>query len=337
VTLRPISLWPSEPISAPGTTAPEVRQPLFPSARQGLTYAVEACGGDRRHHISLPEYVGHCVISSVAKHVSPMPISAALQCPKTVAQVLLYSQWGWERSTESLNEVLNAFPDSRILLDRVDSLTSVVEELPDYWSGSESWQVFSMSKTMGLEGGGLVYDGLAWVNPPSTQSEDVEKLLLELDAIRSRLPDGSSLRALVSQWRMSDIDALGPSLTQWLDLNDIECALATAARARSEHLAVVRDHRERLDLTDWMAEQITGEVKALPGILPVPCIDLEQGSQLATEIETQTGVQVVPYHFDYSSSFIVPDWRPVVAVPLHWRVPMDTLDWIIGRCGRNGA
>jgi hypothetical protein len=315
---------------APGHTPQDVRTILYPSARQGVTHAVRMLGGERSQRIALPEYVGHCVISSVGKSITPIPISAALLCPLTINQVLLYSQWGWERPQSALTEVVASFPSAGIILDRVDSSTCSMDSLPGYWQEGGAFQVFSLSKVLGLAGG-LVYDRTFHVPPATSEPEEVRTVSQELLKIRNGLPVDSDTGYTLTQWEMFDLPCLSQETLSWLESNDLDAAVCGVNASRKERVEVVRHHAERLRLPEWMVRQISDEAAPSPGILPL--LPLAQGSEeeVARDIFRETGLQVALYHFDFSASFVRTDWRKSIAIPLHWEVPPDMLEWAIHR------
>ena len=328
--MKPIELWPRQNFSAPGHTPHDVRTILYPSARQGVTHAVRMLGGERSQRIALPEYVGHCVISSVGKSITPIPISAALLCPLTISQVLLYSQWGWERPQSALAEVLSCFPRAGIILDRVDSSTCSMDTLPGYWQDDGAFQVFSLSKVLGLAGG-LVYDRNFNIPLGPGEPDEVRTVRQELLRIRKSLPAGSDTRYALAQWEMFDLPCLSQETVSWLESNDLEAAIRGANAARKERVEVVRHHAEKLRLPDWMVRQISDEAAPSPGILPLLPLAPGGEEEMASDITQETGIQVALYHFDFSASFVKTDWRKSIAIPLHWQVPPDMLEWAI-RC-----
>ena len=100
---------------------------------------------------------------------------------------------------------------------------------------------------------------------------------------------------------------------------------------------MVRRHATQLELPDWMNSGVTSNSGVLPGILPLFCGDLEACNALAKEVTAKVSIQATPYHFDCSRSFLNPDWRPALAVPMHWQVSPETLDAIIRLAGLGGA
>lgn len=323
-----VGLWPDSPIAALGVTPESIQQLVFPSARQGLTRAVRLLGGSRGQFIAIPEYSGHCVISAVGKVITPLPIPFALHCPQRISQVLLYNQWGWERPVQALDEVQANFPSARIILDRVDSLADTLERLIEVPFPDHILQVFSLAKTLGLPGGGFVRLSAQWVSPGSTFDLPPETIAVGdlLHRLMDELPRHSFSRSLLPQWIRSDIPQPSPELTHWLCANDLALAYQRGSEARRSRVTLLRRKLSRLHYPTWMERQVCGETGILPGIAPLLCDDIDTANQMAESVRGLIGIGVGTYHFDVSPSYLYPDWRPAVALPIHWQVSVPEVE-----------
>ena len=326
-----ILLWPSEPIDVQGSTDQELRDRIFPSGRQGVTFAVGLLGGERTDLIALPEYASHCVISAVGKLATPLPIPVAVSVRKSISTVLLYSQWGWERPFTALEEVRDAFSGAGIIMDRVDSMTNDLKTWPEKWD-KDLVQVLSFSKTLGLAGGGMVsWNGL-WQCPNLQSDPDTRTIGGGLARMAAALPEDSSHRTTLAHWQMSDIDRLSDPLDRWLKRQDLAEAFVRAAEGRDACLKVVGEYAGRLNLPDWMSSQIEDSDPVYPGILPLFAGDHQASQTLIDKVQERTAVRSALYHFDQSDSYLRPDWRLCVAVPMHWQMAPEVLEWIILQC-----
>jgi hypothetical protein len=149
-----IGPWRKTPVSLAGTGP--YRGRVFPSGRQALTEAVRRLGLGRADRVALPEWSSHCVISAVGLVATPVPMREA----KDPAAVLIYDQWGWPRVR---------WPNARIIHDCVDTASLA-------FSDADA-QVWSLSKVLGLSGGGLLRVGQELVEFDPLQSD---RALLDL-------------------------------------------------------------------------------------------------------------------------------------------------------------
>ena len=321
-------LWPRCAIQAPGSTPKECSDRVVASGRRGLQVAVELLDGSRRTLIALPEYSSHCVISAVAKRATPLPITAATCRPTGVGLILLYDQWGWERSLDALAEARSLFSNASIILDRVDSLAHSIEDLAMRDEFSDTVQVFSLGKTLGLGGGGLVCHRNRWIGRSQSSSEDAA-FNAALTDLCDHVVDG--VQDLISTWAMSDLNSLPPKVLGWLHDNNLASAIELAASCRERNLRVVRDHLDLLRLPAWMENQVGrgSHSAALPGILPLFVDEDTDERELARRISDSTSLAVTFYHFDRSPSYITPEWNKCIAVPLHWQVDPQELQVVI--------
>jgi hypothetical protein len=323
-----IDLWPNEPFVEPGVTPEGIKDLIFPSGRQAISHAIELLGGRREWLAVIPEYSGHCLISAVAKKVMPLPITQADQCPDLVKIALLYCQWGWERPSEAVVEVCNRFPQAKLILDRVDSLAASLDELPLRGVAEGALQVFSLSKTLGLEGGGLLFSQGTWSANKNAGCEEDKKLAEEVWGLRERLAGGIAWD-MVKAWYMADMRVLPPWLCRWLDTNDLNTVLKSATDARIARRRIVIDCIDELGWPRWMIDQMGERSRLVPGIIPLFLKHGANANLLRMEIKAETDLQLEIYHFDISTSYLKPDWRPCLAVPLHGQISTQDLDWVI--------
>ena len=323
-----IGLWPFVPFAYPGTTSDAVKTLIFPSGRQAVTHALEMLGSRREWLVALPEYSGHCLVSAVAKSATPTPITLAIERPAAIDVMLLYCQWGWEKPTAALLEVSDFFPKAHLLLDRVDSLADSLYAMPWEDAGRDAVQIFSLSKTLGLAGGGLLFHRGTWVAHTSAPTAGCEQLAAILADLGAETGD-DEIRSTVKVWSMADVSTLSLPLRRWLDENDLEAAIRQAAEARSARRQLVVDHLDEMGWPSWMAEQLMVEESRIPGLAPLFINSIADADALKTAVEVEVGIEVELYHFDRSVSYLRPDWAPCLAVPLHGNVSLDKLERII--------
>src|SRR5262249_25501362 len=105
-----------------------------------LTEALRSLGLGRPDRVAVPEWSSHCVLSAVGAVATPVPMREA----RDPSAVLVYDQWGWPRSYAG---VRTRWPRAKIVHDCVDTA--------DLSFSDADAQVWSLSKVLGLAGGGL--------------------------------------------------------------------------------------------------------------------------------------------------------------------------------------
>ncbi len=322
-----IDLWPNVPFESVGTTGDKTRNLVFPSGRQAVLFAVDQLAGARDGRIALPDYSSHCLISIVAKKITPLPISSAICGPESIDIVLFYSQWGWERPLLELEAAIDTFPNAALIMDRVDSMGESLASLPECYASPDIFQVFSLNKLLGIGGGGLVARGDDWQDAEKGNEEEREvcRVLSELKKSLGASPEAD----LVQSWELADIGVFTPELAQWLDANNLAHSIRDAAAARRSRIETLAAYKDRLKWPQWMCEQLQGQQRTFPGIAPLFVRDRGIARDLARTIGERIGIRVADYHFDKSPSYTKSDWTPCIAVPLHWQVPIESLERII--------
>ena len=325
-----IGLWPRHPFEYSGTTPDDFMGLVFPSGRQAVTHAIGALGGRRDCMVAVPEYSGHCLLTAVAKLATPAPITLATKSPNAVDIVLLYCQWGWEKPAAALTEVADHFPRAGLVVDRVDSLAHSLDAMPWESADREAVQVFSLSKTLGLAGGGCVFHRGTWVPHEGAAAPGDQELGASLAAMAQETLD-PSVRASARVWGMADVPVLAPELQKWLADHDLVATIRHAADARVVRRQVIGDRLDEMRWEPWMEAQFSPGTDRVPGLAPLFIKSSEGAGPLKDAIETEVGVEIGLYHFDRSPSYLIPEWMPCLAVPLHGQVPVAKLERILQR------
>ena len=76
-----------------------------------------------------------------------------------------------------------------------------------------------------------------------------------------------------------------------------------------------------------MLDQVETEDGPMPGIFPLPISRAE--SKVLAELNERFHAELMFYHFDYSESYLRPDWKKVLAMPLHSEIELDKLDSVL--------
>jgi len=316
----PISLWRSAPVTASASTlrALASSKHVFPSGRQALAQALEKARMTRKDRVALPEWSSHCVISACAHIATPIPISEILRHGGTPAAVLIYEQWGWPFIPESYITIRNRFPRAIRLWDRVDSCDwlnrTSIESQHDF-------EVFSLSKQLGLPGGGLLRGPAGLEDAPS----------LPLSRLTRHLTGAEHLDSFeYSEYFKIHAEVPHPAVVRWLTSNDISSAIASEATARRRNIATLLASGAASVWPTWMPAAITNG--AAPGIVPflrsaAPPL-LETAARL---IMDEFGVAATIYNFNWSGDPLSPDYSRSLAIPVHGEIGADHLAAIFAR------
>lgn len=314
-------MWRMTPVEAAegGAGGDLDRSIIFPSARQALDAVVAHIGLGRRDYVGIPDYAGHCVIDFLARRATPVPLRFLPQA--ATGAMLLYDQWGWQRPASSLAAVRARRPGAAVIWDRVDALPSDFDLAARAAADDRLVQLFSLSKTLGAGGGGLIWSGRdGWV--PSAAGDDCGFVNgLHEWARRSGLGVGDHDR--VDRFFRNECPVWPPALRRWLSAHSVNGAAAgeaEARRARLDRLLRALD----LALPLWMQDVARDARYPAPGLLPVR-LGRADGT-LLSRIEHGTNLRLFFYHFDYSSLYDEPDWTLVLPVPLHSDVSFDQID-----------
>ena len=316
-----VTLWRRTPVAvdADSATADIDRAAIFPSARQGLDAIVGAAGLGRRAYVGIPDFASHCVADFLSRRATTVPLRF-LPVDEAGA-VLVYDQWGWQRPAGSFAAAQQRYPRAIVIWDRVDSLPDDFESAARNDAGDGVWQLFSLSKTLGAGGGGLVWrEKSGWMRPRLGEQGPFGSALAAW--AQSSALAGDEERTQIDLFLRKELAAWPPALRTWLSAQHVGAAAGYEARARGTRLqATMQLLQPRLP--EWMHSRI-GERGPAPGILPVPLRSADPG--LLGIIRRETGLDLCFYHFDFSDSYVESQWVQVLPVPLHSEVQVSALE-----------
>jgi hypothetical protein len=316
-----VQLWRVKPVAADGAPPSgdiEGRH-IFPSARQALAAIVSHLRMGRLAYVGIPDYAGHCVIDFLSRQATAVPLR--FLPPADAAAVLVYDQWGWQRPSTRLAEVRQRFDRADIIWDRVDSLPHDFAATARQDGAERVYQLFSLSKTLGAGGGGLAWaqeDG--WLAPAMSQDARFGESLAAW--VEQLSVAGESERAHVDRFLRNEIAAWPPALRRWLGTHSITAACVHELGERRRRLGFCLDLL-KLTLPGWMQQIVAGAGPA-PGILPVRVAGTDPS--LLLKVRQDAGLDLCFYHFDYSETYLAPDWVTVLPVPLHSEAGLSQLE-----------
>jgi len=315
-----IPLWRTKPIKTTNSTGRKFPPKfVFPSGRQALTHCLKHAGLTRTDRVAVPEWSSHCVISAVGKIATPIPMNEVITQDLDVKAVLIYDQWGWPVFDNSYKDIQARFSNKILIHDRVDSMNvswfsneSVTEE--KYTGFQSIYQVFSLSKTLGLSGGGLASCNSEWLE--FSISNEHEILVQLLDKVQNRDKINYSLK---SNFMKSDIAALPTSLQEWLNHNDIISAYEKERKKRKKNVLKIIKSGLTKDWPSWLIDSIEGGNE--PCIVPLfkKANDerlISEHDKLLSRFDIETSI----YHFDWNGNPLFPDYGKCLALPVHGQI-----------------
>jgi len=309
-----VTLWPSRPtVDVGGRTPDHVMRSLFPSGRQAIVGLLHHLEYTRASFVAIPEWSSSCVISGIGVVATPVPLAVLGEDFGRVNAVLCYEQWGWPFDIEGINDLARKFPDTKILIDGVD--TPMLRSAGTYDGAivSIAGSVISLSKTLGLVAGGLAMSAGTFL--PHNGSDHT--VLIE------RLSDLAH-DPVVSQILKSFVETVHPEVLAYLATNDLDTALRAEREARGARLRVLRSAELTKSWPHWMQRAV--ERGCCPTVAPlfIGCSHL-QLETLQEKALRQYGLETAVYHFNTLNRLQERAYKKCLAIPVHGGVPVERL------------
>ena len=135
-----VKLWRNTPVTAiKGNDVDISRDVIISSARQGLTKAIAILGLKRSDYVGMPDYVGHCIIDFIGRKATPVPIKFLPQ--KHTSAVLLYDQWGWQKTSIARLELKKKYQN-------ISKLTTDVDDYIEFYNHQRFHETLDYKKPM---------------------------------------------------------------------------------------------------------------------------------------------------------------------------------------------
>jgi len=304
-----ISLWRNRPPLNRGKTDKILQRCVFPSGRQALTYALRAEGLTRENRVALPEWSSACLISAVGKVATPIPLKEVLKNNIKVEAVLIYEQWGWPLLLEFKEDLQKKFKKNLLIVDRVNSADLDDKKRPILYPARRQLEIFSLSKILGLLGGGLLKADGQYVRFIENKNH---KILSEKIG-KFKRNNGFGEAAVILK---NDIESLAPDLIRWLKNNNLLAAIENEAEQRRENLHKISESSLVTDWPHWMRQAIAKG--AAPSIAPIFKAKSEYKlKQLKEIIRDRLHLETEVYHFNWAGNPLVPNYQRCLALPIH--------------------
>jgi hypothetical protein len=283
---------------------------IFPSARQALSEALRTIGLKRNSRVALPEWSSHCVISSVAKIATPIPMHEVVKHNLQVDAILLYEQWGWHFSENLESVISEKFPQATVIIDRVDSADINNDKRQTLFPNNNQIDLISLSKLLGLDGGGLAKINGNYISFKDNHQD--EKLSANLwNNIKNIQPKHSLMNI-----HKNELQTLHKNLDDWLKTNNLEEALETESQIRKSHLQNIHHTKISFYWPAWMFSALNNG--ASPGIIPIFKDKTQKELEaIKSYILNTYNIETEIYNFNWSGDPIEPAYSPCLAFPIH--------------------
>lgn len=305
-------LWPVTPVDVGrGESCPSIAPAqVFPSARAAIAQSLEAAKLPPNTWIAVPDWTSDCLRRTVSPFGTPMSIAAVgREHDVSVGAAVVYEQWGWPVTADGWREIAARFAGCWLVVDRVDSgdflLRSALQpDLPE-----ASVEVVSLSKLLGLAGGGLARTRCANVEfDPKSTSSAVRRLL-------------ERPRSLVERGAYSDLFkisrcAVHPTVMTWLRLNCLTAAVERERLTRQRHLLALVETELSRGWPTWMIDAL--DQGAGPVWAPIlRGQDQARRWSAMRTLEQRYGVSCALPMFNWAGNPLRPHYEPCLAVPVH--------------------
>jgi hypothetical protein len=273
------------------------REYVFPSARAAIAQCLTGFHLPQKATIAMEPYSSDCLMRIVSRFGTPVDICAA---DANVAVV--YEQWGWPFTHCACTEINERFKGRPIVVDRVDSA--------DFFAHRRGGvEVLSLSKLLGLAGGGLARaNGCFVAFEPQPASEAMRGL-------RSRPPIVLA-RAGYKELFKESRQAVHPAALAWLEDNCLTCAAENERAARQGHVQLILDSGLAGQWPAWMRDAIS----AGAGPVWAPVLrgqDAARSWWAMSTLDRGYGVVSAVRLFNWSGNPLRPQYEPCLALAVH--------------------
>ncbi len=295
------SLWRESSRLVSGQPAPKNNQ-IFPSGRQAIGRALQEFGLGRSCRVAIPEFSSACVISAIGRYSTPLPMREVIEYQIPVDAVLAYEQWGWPFRNDELSRLRQGYP--KIILDCVDSPDAVYRH-DEILETSDINVVISLSKCLGLPGGGLLKGGKGWFEA------SLDGAIIDLDMSNPLVVDYTKSHLASTEY-----------LTPLLDNHNILMSLSLESGLRADNLTCLLNSSLSDCWPNWMRDAVTKKCAA--GIAPLlRGISAEKLQLIADDVMRQFGICTQVYNFNWSGSPLLTEYEPCLAFPTHGEISLD--------------
>jgi hypothetical protein len=178
--------------------------------------------------------------------------------------------------------------------------------------GLDATQILSLSKLLGLPGGGLFLKGEQYMHAPQNGTSPITSALSHMPAEMRQTFEYKE--AFKNYGETIHLDA-----ASWLSSNDLLDAIECERRERSHDLHALLQSRLANQWPRWMADAVAEG--CAPGIAPLfwgASIELMRQGQRLLESELSIGSTIS--HFNWSGDPLCTTYAPCLAIPVHGQI-----------------
>jgi hypothetical protein len=221
---------------------------------------------------------------------------------------VVYEQWGWPLTDDAWTELQARFNGRLVLVDRVDSADFFARD-PFADLRLRSIEVLSLSKLLGIDGGGLARaNGSLVAFEPEPESDVIGRL--------RRRPLAALSQAGYREFFKEGRQAVHPAVTAWLGRNSLEFAAEHERVARQRHLRALLDCSLAADWPAWMVRAVDSGA----GPVWAPVLRGRDATRRWSAMRTlgqDYGVVSASRLFDWSGNPLRPRYEMCLALPVH--------------------
>ena len=296
-----------------------IYQYVYPCARNCITQFLKDKNYSRNDYIVVQEYIGYCVLSAINKIATAVPFKLINNLNYNhIKSILIYNQWGWERSQDKINELKSKFKN--IILDRVDTLIDYNDNENHYLN--VDCEIFSLNKTLGIGGGGLLWVKDKYRDFPDNNVSIQEKKIMEyLDDINY------DNFGFIDHLIKNNCTSYSKKFKKTLKNIDINLLVLKEIESRKKNLKIMIDNFED-SLPLWMINNYEND-KIYPGIFPLRLKDKSKYNFIIYKMKSIFNINSQIYNFNFSDNYLDYIWEKVIPIPLHSDVNPDKLVLLI--------
>jgi len=266
-----------------------IKKFIFTSGRHAIMHTLRTMC--REDCIAVAEYSSQCVVNAVGRYTTPIPAKEVVENNINVRGIMVYEQWGWPFSDVVLDEVLNKY--ERVIFDCVDSPDALIR-----YKDMNS-VVVSLSKCLGLKGGGLLLEKKNLQERPCSGDENIDMSLV----------DNQGYIHMINS-HMNTVKHIGD-----IEQTDVLFELDKESRVRNNNLALFANSELSKNWPAWMHESLD---KCYAGIVPLFAgMEKNKMIDITSKINKTMNIRSDIYNFNWSGSPLLFDYRPCIAFPIH--------------------
>ena len=278
---------------------------VFPSGRAAIAQTLEALALPPNAAIAIAGHGSECLTRIVRPFGRPCDIGDP--GPNALALVV-YEPWGWPLPDQAWHQLERQFRGRTLIVDRVDSADFFARgHARDLPPGSV--EVLSLSKLLGLAGGGLARANGRLVRfEPQSESAAMR-------ALRNR-PLARLTRGGYHEVFKESRQAVHPTVRAWLQQNCLTSAAEYERSARQRHLMALVGSGLAETWPAWMRHAVS----AGAGPVWAPVLrghDAPRRWSAMYTLDQRYGVVSASRQFNWSGNPLRPEYEMCLALPVH--------------------